>query len=205
MTNSCCWKGVSQGGDSCAEHPLLDPSHHSMAQAAAAADTSRQHVAAEAAAGMDEDDVQVCGEVHPPPQQHTLAGSGGAGSAGLPVSASKRRKTGNPKHRPTSADQNQNQQQQHDAGSRGPTATAAAAATAAGSKDPVSRDRAPTIRARASPRADKAAGGGGADTATVGGAGGGGGSNPPMSPVPGHNTGRGRSGQGCPCTYIHTE
>jgi len=118
--------------------------------------------AADEATDMD-DDVQLCAEVDPPQLQpaHQHTPPGATGGNGLTVSASKRRKTGNPKHRPASGEQQQD-------GSRGAVSSAVTAAASGG------RDRTPPGRGRVSPRADRAAGA--AETAV-------GGSNPPMSPV----------------------
>jgi hypothetical protein len=107
-------------------------------------------------------------------QQQIPAGSSAA--AGLAAPASKRRKTANPKHRPTSSEQ------QHD--SRGPQATSnireppapATTATATATAAAAPRDKTPTNRARASPRNDRTG------VSTEGAPGG---SNPPMSPVAG--------------------
>lgn len=118
--------------------------------------------AADEANDMDED-VQLCAEIDPPQlqpaNQHTPPGA--TGGNGLTVSASKRRKTGNPKHRPASGEQQQDS-------SRGAVSSAVTAAASGG------RDRTPPGRGRVSPRADRAAGA--AETAV-------GSSNPPMSPV----------------------
>jgi hypothetical protein len=105
-------------------------------------------------------------------QQQIPAGSSTA--AGLAAPANKRRKTANPKHRPTSSEQ------QHD--SRGPQATSkireppAPATTATATAAAAPRDKTPTNRARASPRNDRTG------VSTEGAPGG---SNPPMSPMAG--------------------
>lgn len=148
--------------------------------------------AADAAADMDTDDVLICNEVHPPgqlqqQQQQTTPGSTTNASASVSASASKRRKTCNPKHRPCSADPQQQDSSRATLtvpaaqGSRdaiaarerplltSPTAQSSRDATAA-------RDRTPTNRGHASPLADRAGGGPEGPAGS---------SNPPMSPVAG--------------------
>lgn len=143
----------------------------------------------EAADLMDED-VQFCAELHPAHQQQQTPPGSGISAA----PASKRRKTSNPKHRPSSGEP-----QQHD-NSRGalpgpaaPTGKDAGPTAAASGGQ---RDRTPG-RARASPRNDRA--GAGSDGAGPGG------SNPPMSPVSAGITGEQhctRSCRGHTATYI---
>jgi hypothetical protein len=150
------------GGDS--QQQQADQTAAGMAQQAGASSGSAQNT--NDAADLMDEDVQICAELNPgQQQQQTPPGSG------LSAPASKRRKTGNPKHRPLSADQHDN--------SRGalPGAAAPAGKDAGGSGGPASgqRDRTPTNTARVSPRGDRAGFGG--DAAGPGG------SNPPMSPV----------------------
>lgn len=153
------------GGDSRTEQPA--GANSSMAHATAAGSNSR--AADEAAAEMDED-VQLCAEIHPAQQQQLSAQQQTPpGSSATTAPASKRRKTGNPKHRPASSEP------QHDS-SRGPHATPGTKGDSAAPA--AARDKTPN-RARASPNRA----GGGAESGP-------GGSNPPMSPVAGISGGK---------------